>query len=101
MALIELNSADAKSLNIEAGDIVEVFNDHGSTHAMAYPEAQIKTGQSFMQFGQKNGTAGDLITPWTDQNIVPYYKGTWASIRRVSSSSEFKNNIIFKSRRWT
>jgi hypothetical protein len=35
-----------------------------------------------MQFGNDNGVQGDVTTNWTDRNIIPYYKGTWASIRR-------------------
>lgn len=101
MARIEISPADAEDLNIQAGDIVEVFNDHGLTHAMCVPEPTIKPGRSFMLFAQENGTVGDLVTPWVDRNVVPYYKGTWASIRRVSTSSEFKKTISFKSRQWT
>ncbi len=41
---------------------------------------QVKT---FMVFGQPNGIAGDVTTEWTDRNVMPYYRGTWASIRRV------------------
>ncbi|MFP3803372.1 molybdopterin dinucleotide binding domain-containing protein, partial [Paraburkholderia sp. SIMBA_027] len=37
MAYIEINPADAQELGIGAGDIVEVYNDFGSTYAMAYP----------------------------------------------------------------
>ncbi|RMD69324.1 MAG: arsenate reductase (azurin) large subunit, partial [Gammaproteobacteria bacterium] len=83
MAPIELNPGDAEALGIGAGDIVEVYNDYGSTFAMAYPEPDIKPGQAFMMYGWYNGTVGDVVTEWTDENVVPYYKGTWANIRRV------------------
>ncbi len=101
MAPIELNPNDAKSLRIESGDVVEIFNDFGSTYAMAYIESDIKSGHSFMNFGHFNGVAGDVVTDWTDQNIVPYYKGTWADIRKVSSMDEYKKTTSFKSRRYT
>jgi arsenite oxidase large subunit len=100
MAMIEMSPTDCNELGITSGDILEVFNDYGTTHAMAYLEKTIKAGQSFMQFGQSNGTVGDLVTPWTDANLIPYYKGTWATIRRISTSSEFKKTVSFKSRRW-
>lgn len=35
MAYVEMNPEDAKGLSIGAGDIVEIFNDFGSTFAMA------------------------------------------------------------------
>ena len=39
----------------QAGDVVEVYNDYGSTYAMAYPEPDQKPSQTFMQFGYDNG----------------------------------------------
>ncbi len=86
---------------MSAGDIVEVFNDYGSTYAMAYPEPTVKRGQTFMLFGYFNGIAGDVTTEWTDRNVIPYYKGTWASMRRVGTVSEFKDSVSFKQRRWS
>lgn len=100
MAYIELNPGDAKSLGIEPGDVVEVFNDFGSTYAMAYPVPSAKSGQTFMVFGYVNGIQGDVTTDWTDRNIVPYYKGTWADIRRVGSMEDYKRKVSFKDRRY-
>ncbi|KAI3590393.1 Arsenite oxidase large subunit (plasmid) [Cupriavidus sp. U2] len=100
MAYIELNPGDAKSLGIEAGDVVEVFNDFGSTYAMAYPVPSAKSGQTFMVFGYVNGIQGDVTTDWTDRNIVPYYKGTWADIRKVGSMEDYKRKVSFKDRRF-
>ncbi|WP_420230872.1 arsenate reductase (azurin) large subunit [Pseudomonas sp. ABY48] len=101
MAYLEINPDDAKTLTIEAGDVVEVFNDYGSSYALAYLEPDIKRNQTFMQFGHFNGVMGDLTTPWTDRNVVPYYKGTWASIRRIGKVDEFKETISFKTRRFS
>ncbi len=98
MAYIELNPQDAQQLGLGAGDIVEVFNDFGSTFAMAYPVASAKRGQTFMVFGYVNGIQGDVTTDWTDRNIVPYYKGTWADIRRVGTMEDYKRTVSFKSR---
>jgi len=100
MAYIELNPADAGSLGIAAGDVVEVFNDFGSTYAMAYPVPSAKPGQTFMVFGYVNGIQGDVTTDWTDRNIIPYYKGTWADIRRVGSMDDYKRKVSFKDRRF-
>ncbi|MDN7681624.1 arsenate reductase (azurin) large subunit [Burkholderia cenocepacia] len=99
MAYLELSPGDAKELGISSGDVVEVYNDFGSTHAMAYLEPSIKSGHTFMQFGHFNGTVGNLVTPWVDQNVVPYYKGTWANLRRVGTLEDSKDSISFKSRR--
>jgi len=101
MSYIEINPEDAKSLGMSSGDIVEVRNDYGSTYAMAYLEPDIKRNQTFMVFAQANGTVGDVVTPWTDRNVVPYYKGTWADIRRVGSLDDYKKTVSFKRRRWS
>ena len=100
MSPMEMNPADAKRLGVEAGDIVELYNDFGSTFAMAYPEPDIKPGQVFMMFGYDNGVVGDTVTDWTDRNVVPYYKGTWADIRKVGDMSDYKRTVSFKRRRF-
>ena len=100
MSLIEMNPDDANGLGIISGDVVEVHNEYGTTYAMAYLEGEIKSGQTFMQFGYDKGIQGDVTTNWTDRNIIPYYKGTWASIRRVGSLDEAKKNVSFKGRRY-
>ena len=100
MSIIEMNPGVMASFKIEAGDFVEVYNDWGATFAMAYPEPDQKPGQTFMQFGYDNGVQGDVTTNWTDRNIIPYYKGTWASIRRAGSGAEHRDTISFKSRRY-
>ena len=51
-----------------------------------------------MLFGYVNGIQGDVTTEWTDRNIVPYYKGTWASIRRVGTMDDYKRTVSFKNR---
>jgi len=98
MAYLEMNPDDAKASGVAAGDVVEVFNDYGSTYAMVYPTKSIKQGQTFMLFGYFNGTAGHVTSDWTDRNVIPYYKGAWASIRRVGTLADYKATVSFKDR---
>ena len=100
MAYIEINPDDAEELAVGPGDVVEVFNDYGSTYAMVYPNPSIKTNQTFMVFAYFNGIQGDVATPWTDRNIIPYYKGTWANIRRVGAMEDYTRTVSFKNRRF-
>jgi arsenite oxidase large subunit len=100
MAVVELNPKDAAALGVASGDIVELHNDYGSTYAMAYLEPDIKTSQVFMQFGWYNGIVGDLVTEWTDRNVIPYYKGTWASIRKIGGAKDWQQTVSFKRRRY-
>lgn len=76
MAPMEINPEDAKQLG----------NDYGATYAMAYPEPDIKRGQVFMMFGYPNGVQGDTVSEWTDRNIIPYYKGAWATSARSAKT---------------
>jgi arsenite oxidase large subunit len=101
MAPLEINPEDAAGLGIEAGDIVEVYNDYGATYAMAYPEPDIKRGQVFMMFGYPNGVQGDLVSEWTDRNVIPYYKGAWADIRKIDENEAYKQSVSFKRRRYS
>ena len=39
-----------RNLKVKAGDLVEVYNDNGSTQAMVYPTATARRKQTFMQF---------------------------------------------------
>lgn len=100
LAYLEMNPQDAAQLGILAGDVIEVWNDFGSTYAMAFPAKSIKPGQTFMLFGYTKGVAGDVVTPWVDRNVVPYYKGTWASVQRIGSVEDWKESISFKERRY-
>jgi arsenite oxidase large subunit len=99
-AFIEMNPDDAGKLGVKAGDVVEIWNDFGNTYAMAYPSQSIKPSQTFMLFGYVKGVAGDVTTSWVDRNVVPYYKGTWGSIRRVGSVEEWQASVSFKNRRF-
>ncbi|MFN3715791.1 MAG: arsenate reductase (azurin) large subunit [Thiobacillus sp.] len=99
MAPVEINPADAAELGIASGDIVELYNDYGSTYAMAYLTEDAKRGQVFMQFGHYNGIQGDVTTEAVDRNVVPYYKGTWANLRKATSG-DYKSTASFKSRRY-
>ena len=49
----------------------------------------------------RSGVAGDVTTPWVDRNVVPYYKGTWGSVKRVGSVDEWKTSVSFKERNYT
>ncbi|OZA27058.1 MAG: arsenate reductase (azurin) large subunit [Hydrogenophilales bacterium 17-61-9] len=99
MAPVEINPADSTELGIANGDIVELYNDYGSTYAMAYITDDAKRNQVFMQFGHYNGIQGDVTTEAVDRNVIPYYKGTWANLRKATRG-DYKSTVSFKSRRY-
>jgi arsenite oxidase large subunit len=99
MAPLEINPIDAQELGISSGDIVEVFNDFGSTYAMAYIVPSARRNEVFMQFGHYNGVMGDVTTDAVDRNVVEDSKHTWANIRKVTTG-EYKATVSFKSRHY-
>ena len=47
---IQMNPDDMAELKLKQGDLVEVYNDNGSTQAMVYPTPTAKRKQTFMLF---------------------------------------------------
>ena len=98
VAIIQMNPQDMAGLGIKATDVVEVFNDNGATTAMAYPEATLKPGSTFMVFGAPKGVQGSVTSTATDAHFLPYYKGSWANIRRIGSMPDWQRTVSTKSR---
>ena len=102
IAPIEIHPDDASKLGVASGDIVEVRNDYGSVHALAYIEPDVGIqGQTFMMFAHPSNIAGDVTTPAVDENIIPYYKGAWADIRRIGRDDSLIRGVSFKQRRYS
>ena len=99
---IRVAKYEARTNGISAGDVVEVFNDFGSTYAMAYPQKAIRPGQTFMLFGYIRGVAGDVTSPesiatWCPPTRAPgptssgwaaWTTGSAASASRSGASAE-------------
>ncbi|MDE1977871.1 MAG: arsenate reductase (azurin) large subunit [Betaproteobacteria bacterium] len=98
VAIIQMNPDDMAGLGVKATDIVEVFNDNGVATAMAYPEATLKKGDAFMVFGAVKGVQGSVTSTATDAHFLPYYKGSWANIRRVGAMPDWERTVSTKSR---
>ncbi len=47
---LQMNPADMTELKLKTGDLVEVYNENGSTQAIVYPTATAKRKQTFMLF---------------------------------------------------
>ncbi len=96
-AHIEMNPDDMKELGLAAGDLVEVYNENGSTQAMAYPTPTAKKGETFMLFGFPTGVQGNVINAGTNELILPNYKQTWANLRKIADAPEGVKHLSFKS----
>jgi arsenite oxidase large subunit len=76
--------------------LVEVFNDSGSTQAMAYPAPTAKRRQTFMLFANPKGVQGDVVSKAVNELIIPNYKQTCANIRKLTAASEAAKGLTFK-----
>ena len=92
---IEMNPDDMAELGLEAGDLVEVYNEVGSTQAMAYPIATAARGQCFMLFCSPLGQVGNVVSKYTNEFIIPNYKNVWGNIRKIGRAPQAEG-ISFK-----
>jgi arsenite oxidase large subunit len=95
--LIQMNPEDMAELRVKQGDLVEVYNDNGSTQAMVYPTPTAKRKQTFMLFANPNGVQGNVVSPGVNEFIIPNYKQTWGNIRKIADTPEGVRHLSFKS----
>ncbi|KZD21214.1 arsenate reductase (azurin) large subunit [Tardiphaga robiniae] len=98
---IEMNPQDMSDLKLKNGDLVEVFNDNGSTQAMAYPTPTAKRKQAFMLFGFPTGVQGNVVSKGVNELVIPNYKQTWGNIRKISDAPEGVRHLTFKSKEYS
>jgi arsenite oxidase large subunit len=94
---IEMNPSDMTELGLKEGDLVEIYNDNGSTQAMALPTPTAKRKQAFMLFGFPTGVQGNVVSKGVNELIVPNYKQTWGNIRKIADAPEGVKHLSFKS----
>lgn len=97
---IEMNPADMAELSLNQGDLVEVYNDNGSTQAAVYPTPTAKRKETFMLFAFPTGVQGNVVSPGVNEFIIPNYKQTWANIRKISDAPEGVKHLSFKSQEY-
>src|SRR5665213_2591038 len=95
------NGFQEPAVDFKDGDLVEVYNDNGSTQAMAYPTPTAKPKQTFMLFAQATGVQGNVVSPGVNELIIPNYKQTWANIRKLADTPEGVKHLSFKSFEYT
>jgi arsenite oxidase large subunit len=93
---LEMHPQDATTVGVEAGDLVEVFNDYGAANALVNVTTSVKQGLVFMQFAHPRGTANLLTTPYVDPiTTIPYYKGSAVGVRRLGAIPAIKEHLTF------
>jgi arsenite oxidase large subunit len=97
---IEINPDDMEELNVSAGDLVEVYNDDGSTQAMVYPTPTAKKGHTFMLFAFPSGVQGNIVNAGINELIFTNYKQTWTNIRKLASAPASVKHLSLKSQEY-
>ncbi len=97
---IQIHPADMAELKLNAGDLVEVYNDNGSTQAMVWPTDTARRKETFMLFAYPTGVAGNVVSKGTNELILPNYKQTWGSIRKIADAPEVTRHLTFKSQEY-
>ncbi|MBN9529884.1 MAG: arsenate reductase (azurin) large subunit [Alphaproteobacteria bacterium] len=97
---IEMNPADMQELNLGAGDLVEVYNDNGSTQAMVYPTPTAKRKETFMLFAYPTGVQGNVVSKGVNEFVIPNYKQAWGNIRKIATAPEVTRHLTFKSQEY-
>lgn len=98
---IEMNPQDMAELKLNEGDLVEIYNDNGSTQAMAYPTPTARRKQAFMLFGFPTGVQGNVVSKAVNELIIPNYKQTWGNIRKIADAPQGVKHLTFKSKEYT
>ena len=97
---IQINPADMVELKLNPGDLVEIYNDNGSTQAMAWPTDTARRKETFMLFGYPTGVQGNVVSKATNELIIPNYKQTWGNIRKIADAPEATRHLTFKSQEY-
>jgi arsenite oxidase large subunit len=95
-----MNPGDMADLKLSPGDLVEVFNDNGSTQAMVYPTPSAKPKETFMLFASPTGPVGNVVSKGVNELIIPNYKQTWGNIRKIADAPEVTRSLTFKSQEY-
>jgi arsenite oxidase large subunit len=98
---VEMNPADMSELGLSQGDLVEVYNDAGSTQAMVYPTPSARPKQAFMLFAFPTGPQGNVVNAGTNELILPNYKQTWGNIRKIADAPKGVAHVSFKSQEYS
>ena len=97
---VEMNPDDMAGLGVKAGDLVEIYNDAGSTQAMVYPTPTARRGETFMLFAYPTGVQGNVVNAGTNELVIPNYKQTWADIRKIADAPKSVRHLTFKSKEY-
>ena len=84
---IEMNPDDMAELGVKEGDLVEVYNDNGSTQAMVYPTPTAQARRDLHAVRLPDAACRATSSrPGVNEFIIPNYKQTWGNIRKIADA---------------
>jgi arsenite oxidase large subunit len=99
-AYIQMNPDDVAELSLKPGDLVEVYNENGSTQAIVWPTASARRSETFMLFAYPTGCRGNVVSKGVNELIIPNYKQTWGNIRKLADAPQVTRHLSFKSQEY-
>jgi arsenite oxidase large subunit len=100
-AYLQMHPQDMAGLQLAEGDLVEVYNDNGSTQAMVWPTPSARRGQTFMLFAFPAGAVGNVVSAGVNELVIPNYKQTWGNIRKLAGAPAAARTLSFKTQEYT
>ena len=97
LPFLQIHPDDMAELHLAEGDLVEVFNDNGATQAMVWPVPTARRRQTFMLFAYPSGVQGNVVGKGVNELIIPNYKQSWGSIRKIAAAPASVQHLTFKS----
>jgi arsenite oxidase large subunit len=86
---IEVHPEDASRLAVRSGDMVEVFNEEGTSVALVYVNDACRPGLVFGIMYHAKGSMNNLTSAYTDpKTTMPWYKGTKVGIRHYRGTPD-------------
>ena len=100
LPFLEMHPEDMTELGVGEGELVEVWNDAGSTQAMVYPTPTARRKETFMLFAFPTGVQGNVVNDGVNEFVIPNYKQTWGNIRRLAGKPQSVAHLTFKSKEY-
>lgn len=86
---VEIHPEDAGKLGVKSGDMVDVFNEEGTSTALVYVNDATKPGLIFGIMYHAKGSLNPVISSYTDpKTTIPWYKGTKVGIRKYTGKPD-------------
>jgi arsenite oxidase large subunit len=64
---------------------------------MVHPSEGVRRKETFMLFAYPTGVQGNVVNAGVNELVIPNYKQTWGSIRKLADAPAAADHLSFKS----